>query len=227
MRRAFYLGVDACDAGTTLTVLEKAAHEDGAPDSADYHVHTVTHMNGESTVEDVGARILNEISDRPLTGNATVVVTRGTKEGQALLQFLASQGLTPIGVALTEGQGAAQEDVGMARTRRSQNADSGILVGRQALVQCLEDVYHSGRLHVTSEETIEEAQLLEGLFDDIAPEDAASDPDDLPLADARKAERPTIRSAGVAVYVAEQQDLNPAEELADVDPQPNAVPPPS
>lgn len=177
MAFAFYLGIDLTDEETgptaTLSLVEKEA--DDPQDEARYHVRTIErtdHLEGDDPEEEhhafagLAERVQDLlVSERQEVGRSVVVVNATGSYGQAMLRAIQARGLSPIGITVTGGEGAAQSGSGLALEGGDTAADddAGFFVSEAALAGRLTRLEAKGRLIIEQESTRYASDLAHGL----------------------------------------------------------------
>lgn len=115
MAYAFFAGLDVHDHDATLALVEKEADDPDA--AATYHVRRLDQMTGlagaDETHEALVDRVQGLLAGAPYTGRTVLVVNQTSALGRAIQGELTERGLTPVGVAFTGGEAAAQEGSGL------------------------------------------------------------------------------------------------------------------
>ncbi len=218
MPYAFYLGIDVTEGDeATLTLLEKTAND--AHDEAVYHVREIRRARAEPedkeevgyAADDVAPALVDEVqtllAEAPYTGRAVVVVNRTNARGYGLLVALTKRGLTPMGVDVTGGKGAAQEGTALERDGGDDAArdESSLFVAEEQLAGRLDRLQRTGRLKWDLH-TEEASTLAHGLESYRAREDEAdSAPDAEALGEAEH--------SGAALEDVEAENREAAEDV--------------
>lgn len=226
MDYAFYLGADVTDDDqATLSLIEKATEDEN--EEATYHVRDVAHVEAEpgeeETFDALVDRVQNLVAESPYTGRTVLVVNRTSERGRALLEAFNERGLTPIGVALTGGAGAAQEGSGLKLEGgdRAARDESGFYVSEYDLVGHLDDLQREGRLK-WEENTEEVSKVARGIESYRARVDAAdAEPETTRQTEVEQQEEPPraeahdthVVSAALACWLGEEHTFDPTEHL--------------
>lgn len=198
MAYEFYLGLDLSGRRGILTLVEKASEEEADEEQITYRFHRLEQLDKDTSDEEIVEHIQDTIADRPYTGRSIVVVNKTGKKGQAVLEALTGQGLTPIGVSVTEGDTATQTGSAMDAGGDEAEDRAGFFVSRRALIGMLQDIYDDAELELI-QDTPEFTALLDALDEE----------------EEQAAQNPYVISAALACWFGEQHEFNPLEHLSD------------
>ena len=224
MAYEFYLGIDAPEEeeAATIALIEKEDEDEkGHQEEVEYRVHELlqlelTEKEGELQSGPVVERIQDIIADEPFTGRTILVVNRSNPRGQGVLGALQKQGLTSFGVSLNAGEGASQAGSGLSLSSgdEAEPEEANFFLAEETLIGTLDRLYRKGRLILQSNNqhastVADDMESYQVYLDSAeAGEEATSVP----------ACTTFSRSAGLACWLGEQHDFNPARHLADFQP---------
>lgn len=148
----YYLGIDMDGEGrTTCVMVEK--RQDKREEEATYEAQAVHEYAADQASDAVAGCVQSVLADRRYAGRVQLVVNDSERKGRELISALAAIGLTPLGVAISGADSATQHATGLAGTDVDGDADtSGFIVSEHDLVETLDDLFHTGRLEVSSED---------------------------------------------------------------------------
>jgi hypothetical protein len=160
----FYVGINVLpEAGTTVSVIEKAA---GKGEDPHYHTRHIQKIQNGAGPADVARRIREIISNEPFAGRSIVVVNETEKQGRELARELAAGGLTPVGVHVSESDGATQLQHSLTREETGdipRESTGGFIVGRSTLVGTLVDLHQSGQFRIEQPDGAAGDALMAGI----------------------------------------------------------------
>lgn len=200
MAYEFYLGVDTSEAPRGAMALVEKTTTDDLPR---YALRAAETFDDGRSDEDRAARVQNVIAAEPFTGHTLVVVNRTGGPGGTMTDLLVGEGLSPVGVTLTPGDGAGQADTGIVGTGRKRDDQAGFNVSAHTLYTSLRGLYESGQLNLADLDLPEVSAMLDGLHneDEAAGEAAVIDAN------------PLIRSIALACWYGERRSMDPTENL--------------
>lgn len=218
MAHAFFLGIDALpnedanSTGVTLALIEKSKEPDDAEST--YRLDHIRHHSEKTAADDLADHLQGLVAERPYIGRTTLIVNRGTEDGQALFDALEDRGLTPVAVTLTGEDGAPA----------GTTDDRGVRLKRADAVRTLVNLYRDYRLSFEEYATESASRLardVQGLSEVL--DEAEGDTEVSGTAQAAPSVDPNdthLTSAALAAWLGTERSFDPSQHLKET-PQTN------
>lgn len=220
MAHAFFLGVDVAPSDgnpphdVTHALFEKST--EGGDDGATYRLDHIRHHTDIASTDELADHLQGLVAEQPYIGRTSLIVSRSTDFGQALVDALEDRGMDPVAATLTEGSGVAAGDTD----------EIGVHLGGVDAVRTIADLHRSREIALegyTTEVASRLARDVQALAEQL--DEADGDLEALGTSTSEPSFDPEaihVTSAALAVWLGTERSFDPSQHLKE-SPQTDSV----